>query len=140
MKNNFQELISGLQHIGLPTNDIEETIAFYEILGFKVVYRTVNPNRQESESQSAGEQVAFLRLGDIIIETYENKQAALTHGAWDHIALNVTDIEAALRLAEEKELDIQEPGIQFLPFWENGVKFFIITGPNREKVEFNQYL
>ena len=105
-----------------------------------MVYRTVNSNRQESESQSAGEQVAFLRLGDIIIETYENKQAALTHGAWDHIALNVTDIEAALRLAEEKELDIQEPGIQFLPFWENGVKFFIITGPNREKVEFNQYL
>ena len=28
----------------------------------------------------------------------------------------------------------------FLPFWENGVKFFTIEGPNKEKVEFSQYL
>ena len=25
-------------------------------------------------------------------------------------------------------------------FWENGVKFFTIEGPNKEKVEFSQYL
>ena len=30
--------------------------------------------------------------------------------------------------------------IHFLPFWENGVKFFTIEGPNKEKVEFSQYL
>lgn len=144
MENNFQTFISGLQHLGLPTNDIEKTIAFYEILGFQVVYRTVNQTQPASNGQSAdekgGEQVAFLRLGDVTIETYENKQAALTHGAWDHIALNVSDIEAVFRLAKENEMDILEPGIQFLPFWENGVKFFIVLGPNKEKVEFNQYL
>ena len=26
--------------------------------------------------------------------------------------------------------------VHFLPFWENGVKFFTIEGPNKEKVEF----
>ena len=30
--------------------------------------------------------------------------------------------------------------VHFLPFWENGVKFFTIEGPNKEKVEFSQYL
>ena len=25
--------------------------------------------------------------------------------------------------------------VHFLPFWENGVKFFTIEGPNKEKVE-----
>ena len=30
--------------------------------------------------------------------------------------------------------------IHFLPFWENGVKFFTIEGPNKEKIEFSQYL
>ena len=25
-------------------------------------------------------------------------------------------------------------------FWDNGVKFFTIEGPNKEKVEFSQYL
>ena len=28
--------------------------------------------------------------------------------------------------------------VHFLPFWENGVKFFTIEGPNKEKVEFSQ--
>ena len=30
--------------------------------------------------------------------------------------------------------------VHFLPFWENGVKFFTIEGPNKEMVEFSQYL
>ena len=30
--------------------------------------------------------------------------------------------------------------VHFLPFWENGVKFFTIEEPNKEKVEFSQYL
>ena len=30
--------------------------------------------------------------------------------------------------------------VHVLPFWENGVKFFTIEGPNKEKVEFGQYL
>lgn len=30
--------------------------------------------------------------------------------------------------------------VHFLLFWENGVKFFTIEGPNKEKVEFSQYL
>ena len=30
--------------------------------------------------------------------------------------------------------------VHFLPFWENGVKFFTIEGPNKEKIEFSQYL
>ena len=30
--------------------------------------------------------------------------------------------------------------VQFLPFWEKGVRFFTILGPNGEKVEFSQML
>lgn len=132
MANNFRQLITGLQHIGLPTNHIEKTIAFYETLGFQTAYQTVN--------EKAGEKVAFLRLGDVVIETYENKQAALSNGAWDHVALNVTDIEEVFRLAKENGFPMLDTEIQFLPFWDNGVRFFTIAGPNQEKVEFSQYL
>ena len=38
----------------------------------------------------------------------------------------------------KKGLEVIEEGQ--LPFWENGVKYFTILGPNREKLEFNQYL
>ncbi len=132
MENNFQRYITGLQHIGIPTNNLEATIAFYETFGFQVVFQTVN--------EAAGERVAFLRMGDVTVETYENKQAALVNGALDHVALNVTDIEEVFRMAKEKGFSILDEEIQFLPFWENGVKFFTLTGPNKEKIEFSQYL
>lgn len=122
----------GLQHVGLPTNDLKATIAFYESLGFETVYQVKN--------EAAGEDVAFLRLKNLTIEAYENGQAAMKSGAIDHIAIDVSDVEAAYRLAQEQGYRIVSNGVEFLPFWQNGVKFFILLGPNQERVEFNQYL
>lgn len=122
----------GLQHVGLPTNDLKATIAFYESLGFETVYQVRN--------EAAGEDVAFLRLKNLTIEAYENGQAAMQSGAIDHIAIDVDDVEAAYRLAQEQGYRIVSNGVEFLPFWQNGVKFFILLGPNQERVEFNQYL
>lgn len=39
---NLKEQLNGIQHIGIPTNDIEATIDFYEVLGFEIAFRTVN--------------------------------------------------------------------------------------------------
>ena len=33
---------TGIQHIGIPTNDIETTIAFYHKLGFETAFETVH--------------------------------------------------------------------------------------------------
>ena len=122
----------GLQHVGLPTNDLKATIAFYESLGFETVYQVKN--------EAAGEDVAFLRLKNLTIEAYENGRAAMQSGAIDHIAIDVVDVEAAYRLAQEQGYQIVSNGVEFLPFWQKGVKFFILLGPNQERVEFNQYL
>lgn len=122
----------GLQHVGLPTNDLKATIAFYESLGFETVYQVKN--------EAAGEDVAFLRLKNLTIEAYENGRAAMQSGAIDHLAIDVDDVEAAYRLAQEQGYQIVSNGVEFLPFWQNGVKFFILLGPNQERVEFNQYL
>ena len=122
----------GLQHVGLPTNDLKATIAFYESLGFETVYQVKN--------EAAGEDAAFLRLKNLTTEAYENGRAAMQSGAIDHIAIDVDDVEAAYRLAQEQGYQIVSNGVEFLPFWQNGVKFFILLGPNQERVEFNQYL
>lgn len=130
--SRFDGLLKGVQHLGVPTNDLERTIRFYERLGFEVALRTLN--------EKMGERVAFLRHGNLMIETYENHQAKMKDGAIDHIAIDVTDIEKCYEIANELRLDVLDDGIQFLPFWENGVKFFTVRGPNNEKVEFNQQL
>ena len=48
---DLKENLVGLEHVGMPTADIEKTIAFYESLGFAVALRTAIPE---------GGKVAFL--------------------------------------------------------------------------------
>ena len=108
--DSFRNNVTGIQHLGIPTGDLGKTIAFYQGLGFELTW------------QNPGE-VAFLQ-----------------NGAIDHVALNVQDIEAAWSDAQACGYETEDTAINFLPFFERGVKFFTIIGPNREKVEFNQYL
>ena len=124
----FKKIATGLQHIGLPTNDMEKTLAFYTALGFEVAHQTMLGDTA----------VAFFNLGNLMIEAYQNGQAVGKAGAVDHIAINVTDIVEARRIADEMGLNVIEA--DELPFWDNGVKYFTILGPNNEKLEFNQYL
>ena len=106
--------------------------ALYEKLGFEIAFRTVN--------EAADEKVAFLKLGTLAIETYENKAAALKPGAIDHVAIDVKNIEKVHEMITGAGLNTTQDEVHFLPFWENGVRFFTIEGPNKEKVEFSQYL
>lgn len=123
---------TGIQHIGIPTSDIETTIRFYEGLGFQTMHTNQVPANQAK--------VAFLQLGNLMLEIYENHQAPMQAGAWDHLAIDVKDIEAAYEEICALGLNNQKDTIHFLPFWENGVKFFKITGPNCEVIEFSQIL
>lgn len=129
---DLKNYLTGIQHIGIPTNDIEKTIAFYKELGFETALQTIN--------KEADEKVAFLKLKTLVIETYENKAAKFESGAIDHVAIDVNDIEEVYQYISEKKLNTTNDTIHFLPFWKNGVRFFTIEGPNMEKIEFSQYL
>lgn len=128
----MKEIATGLQHIGVPTGDMDATIHFYHALGFETIFETVNAE--------AGGRVNFFKLGDLVIETYEVTDPAKAPGAVDHIAINVKDIEEAFHFVNEAGLNNTNDIIHSLPFFENGVKFFTIEGANKEKVEFNQFL
>ena len=106
----------GIQHVGIPTDHLENTIHFYEDLG-----------------------LAFLQLGNLVIETYEDP-VALCDGAINHIALNCLDIEKAYAATLNQKHLMLSNGIEALDFWERGVYFFIIQGPNKERIEFCQKL
>lgn len=131
--NAIAQHITGIQHIGIPTNDLAGTIAFYEALGFTVVHR----------AETATNHVAFLRLNNLVIETYQSTgapQAKGFDGAIDHIAVDVDDIEAVWDAVRASGLTPMEDEIQFLPFWEKGFRYFKVLGPNHEPVEFGQIL
>lgn len=124
--------ITGVQHIGIPTNDIEKTVVFYQGIGFKIAHTTFN--------EAVNEKVVFLKMKNLMIETYENRCAEMKAGAIDHIALDVTNIDHIYNEMKAAGYSMLHDSVQFLPFWEKGIKFFIIVGPNEEKLEFCEKL
>ncbi len=118
---------TGLQHIGIPTLDIDKTIAFYQSLDFEVIYQRTNEN---------GQRVAFLQLGNLQIETYDKEPAAMQAGAFEHIAIDVKDIEGLFEVVKAKGFNITDSPIHDLPYWEHGIRYFKIEGPNKETIEF----
>jgi len=129
---SIENYITGIQHVGIPAGDIEASIAFYESLGFKIAYET----RLNDMFR-----VVYLELKGIVIETYETDSPAGATGSIDHITLDVTDIDAVFELAKEKGYTITDGGgINFLPFWDNGIKYIMLEGPNKERVELTQIL
>lgn len=126
----MKNYLTGIQHIGIPTKNMDATLEFYEKLGFESALTTTND----------GARVVFLKLENLVIETYESDDAIASGGAIDHIAIDVTDVEAVHREICQMGLNNLDDEIHFLPFWENGVRFFKIKGPNGEMLEFSQYM
>ena len=130
--NELLHFIKGLQHIGIPTLSMEKSIDFYQKIGFSILWNT--------QLEASNEKVVFIKLGNLVIELYESKEATMKTGSIDHIALNVIEIDRLFNYIKEQNLTILDDSVQSLPFWDKGVKFFTILGPNSEKIEFCEKL
>lgn len=131
--NPIAARVTGIQHIGLPTNDLKKTVEFYKSLGFELTFETTLPT----------DYVAFLQLKNIVIEAFQSTGepcAPGQGGAIDHISLDVDDIEATWAAVKEAGYTPVEAEIDGLPYFEKGVRFFNIVGPNAETIEFCQIL
>lgn len=124
----IKDFINGLQHVGIPTEKMLQSITFYQQLGFKLVNQEIQPN---------GGGVAFLENNDFIVELYEQKNLDGHTGVIDHIALQVSEeIDTLFEMIQAKDYPVLSEGIETLAYWNKGISFFIIEGPNKEKIEF----
>ena len=132
--------INKLQHIGIPVTDINISEAFYEKFGFKNVMAST------FEFNGGKGKVAMMKLNDIIVELYQMPETELheirnrRNGHIDHIAFDVDDTDKSFEELKSASFSILEEAPVFLSFWKNGCKYFNITGPDGERLEFNQIL
>ena len=132
--------LNHIQHIGIPVTNIKLSKAFYEGLGFKNVMETTFQYNGDTGN------VVMMQLNDMIIELYQMPENELkeirtrNNGHIDHIAFDVDDIEIAYKEIKNAAFNIIEEQPVFLSFWKNGCKYFNITGPDGERLEFNQVL
>ena len=111
---SIRDTVTGVQHVGIPTTDLEGTIAYYERLGFECL--GIYPNG-------------------------EDRCTFLENGAINHFALDSTDIEASFAEAQKLGLNFVEGSIQHIDtFWSNGIRYFNVLGPNHEVIEFCQIM
>lgn len=130
--------LQGLAHVAVKVRSLKNSIGFYGKLGFCRIgggYLDTPDGRLE---------IAFLLHKGFTLELIQMTGAGLeelrTRGAGhiDHIALDVTDIQEAFYEAKKSKLQVLDYLVQELPFFEHGVKFFTVMGPDGEKIEFNQ--
>jgi catechol 2,3-dioxygenase-like lactoylglutathione lyase family enzyme len=135
-----EDNILGFQHLGLPVTDINRSVAFYSQLRFKPVMKTELP------ADGDATKVVMMELKGFVLELYQlagdelAEVRARANGHIDHFALNVQDIDRAFEEAQAIGLTILEDAPVSLPFWDKGVKYFSVRGPDGEKVEFNQII
>ena len=132
--------IRAIQHIGIPVTNVIASTGFYNKLGFS--------KAMEKPFIHNGEQgiCVMMKRDDIIMELYQMPASVLPEiasrkdGHVDHVAFDVADIYATYATLKQAGFNILEPEPVFLQFWENGCKYFNITGPDGERLEFNQVL
>ena len=140
----LKENLTGVQHLGIPTIDLDKTIEWYEtIAGFKTSYKTVIDHQGEVS-------VAFMQLGNLVIEAYQpsvkdyEEIKLRSKGHIDHLAIDTADIEYSMKefLLKGAQLDsttINGP-VLLENFFSKGVKYINFVGPNCETVELSQNL
>ncbi len=133
--------IKSIQHIGIPVTDIAVSASFYSKLGFT--------KAMEAPFQLNGETgiCIMMQRDEMMMELYQMPASLLpeirsrNNGHIDHIAFDVADIDEVYAIVKQGGFNIIEHEPVFLPeFWKNGCKYFNITGPDGEKLEFNQVL
>ena len=144
-------VVASVDSIGITVNDLDHAVAFYtDVLGFERV----------AESEVTGEKyerlygvfglrlrTATLRLGDERIELMEflaprgrpvPADSKSNDGWFQHVAIIVSDMDAAYRRLRERHVQHASSGPQLLPAWNpnaGGIEAFYFRDPDGNHLE-----
>lgn len=127
------KMVAGVAHIGLYIKDVERSIRFYtDILGFEMIHRFTSLE---------GHFLAFMKSGNLIIELIQHTEwMDRKDGLFDHIAMEVHDIEAVSEELKGKGIVFEDDIYLDKLVTEAGVKYQAFRGPDGEHLEIYEYL
>lgn len=133
LSNNIE--VKGLAHIGIPTSNLEKSIAFYQDLGFQIIV---------DQEGMEGNNFIFMECGGVIIglpqsldETVRSQAGTKGDGNIDHFALLVDDLDKTKKVLEEKGVPFAIPGVSTTEAWRpKSCRCIMVYGPDRVKIEF----
>jgi len=138
-----QGKITGMHHVCIYTSDIDQSIAFYKLLGFRVIYKVVE--KPEVLDKKYPQKYALIRLGNCSIELLNPRVDNLNtepRGVIGHIGFNVENIEALHEDLKRKGIKFNTEDIVHVDKMYNGIKLITFKGPSGEGLtlyEFNDF-
>ncbi|MCO6531201.1 MAG: VOC family protein [Gilliamella sp.] len=120
-------ILKGISHVGIPTDNFAKSVHDYEKIGFKLV------NQEDNQGSATG----FFQLGNLELEVWETKVNSV-NGAINHYAIDTDEIDQAFELIKGMGFKLINQKIMHLPFWDHGISYFNFYGPNNEIIEICQ--
>lgn len=132
--------LQGWSHLAVKVSDLQASVSFYEILGFTKVGEgyldTPDGRLYIGFVDNHGFQLELIQMTGAGLQELKSRGT----GHIDHIALNVKDAKEAFYEARKAGCRVFDLVLKELPFFEHGIRYFMILGPDGEKIELNQRL
>lgn len=147
-------MITSMHHAGVYCNDLEESLRFYEMIGFRLLFRT---DAMEGDKPL---KMAWVKIGtDAVFELIEQEDKSVVPAAGqtpNHIALRTDDIEAFAEMLKGHGVAIEagpldpplafdrplsaEDAATFTTYGDGGaqLKIMFFRGPSFERFEVVQ--
>ncbi len=126
-----ETLITGVAHLGIRVRDLASSRAFYEMLGFEFIVGPVGPEPVAILKHPAGVEINLVLNANDPEPNNVLMDVADKHAGYTHVALAIRDLDQALALLSEHEIEITG-GPNHYP---NGAKGLFIRDPDRNVVE-----
>lgn len=129
----MDQFVKAYAHVGLYIKDVERSKQYYhDILGFECICEFTN---------GTGDRLSFMKSGSLIIELIQHKVWMDRHdGLFDHIAMQVDDIEAVSAALKAKGVEFEDEVYFDVNVFDNGVKYQAFRGPDGEHLEIYQVM
>lgn len=126
--------ITGVNHLGLRVQDLAESRAFYEKLGFIFIVGPIGPEPVAIMEHPSGVNINFILNSNSEISHNILMDIPEKHPGYTHVALTVSNIESVEAFIKSEEITISEGPIT-LP---NGAVMLFIRDPDKNVIEFHQ--
>ena len=126
----MKEHYKGIGHIAIYTVDMDQSIAFYEMIGGSVF------KRDGVETPEGLKKLALVEFGGFLLELIEPPAGTLVpsgEGSIPHFAVYVDDLD-------KTAADLKAAGVISLPNTFGGLQNWFFTGPSGEQIELLQML
>jgi lactoylglutathione lyase len=127
--------IEGLAHIGIRVHDLERSVAFYELLGFRKTAGPIGPEPVAILDHPSGVEINLVLNAPEAREPNILMDVAEKHPGITHFALWCDDITAAKERLEAAGFPLSGGPIRF----ETGTQAIFVRDPDRNVIELDQH-